>query len=164
MKYFILSSVLLLLFYSCDKKPRQEAILKELFKKEFNYELPNNVAIITLPAETCPGCNMIAKQCYKKVYYKPEVIAVCTDTAQIGYLSGTKRIFWDKNKAITRYQIGQQPYYIEFKDGKVISTLEFSKEKLLCYCKKNRATIKHKNLMMSIFCYVLTKTQFYVIL
>lgn len=127
MRYLILVSIFIL-FYSCNSQPKQEDILKKIFKEEFNYELPHNAVIITLPTETCPGCNISARQCYKKISYKPEVIAVCTDTIQIGYIYGTKRIFWDKNKAITKYQIGQQPYYIELKNNKVITMMEFTKE------------------------------------
>jgi hypothetical protein len=135
MKYLVLSSIFIL-FWSCNKPPKQEAILKKLFKEEFKYELPLNAIIITLPTEACPSCNVTAKQCYRKISYKPEVIAVCTDTIQLQYISGAKRIFWDKNKAITKYQIGQQPYYIELKNGKITSMLEFSRENYLVILQK----------------------------
>lgn len=127
MKYWLFISILILNL-SCNTQPTQEVILKNLFKKEFNYELDKDAVIITLPDQSCPGCNENALQCYRKIHCSPRVIILCTDTTQIGYLSGTKRIFWDKNKVITQYQIGQQPYYIEFKQGKIISMMEFSKE------------------------------------
>lgn len=112
---------------SCFRHPTQEVILKHLFNEEFKYELPQNATIITLPSETCVGCNILAKQCYRNLAHKPDVIVVCTDTQGVATPTGS-RVFWDKNRRISELQIGQQPHYLEIKNGKIVFLKEFSKE------------------------------------